>query len=172
MGCVGLDTHATHPENRRFSARKIHPSPTLFGGGFRKSYPPRIELVGWTFAYGKVRSTARGRTQFAPTMQPSVCTNPTGGPEALPYKSYPTSDRIRRVDVCLRQSPSRFYRRRMPIFHNILCLVENLTTTPEKNLEKSAFSGKFPLTFMDSLDIISHCQAVCVVLRTFTAPLC
>ena len=74
-----------------------------------------------------------------------------------------TFDRTRRVDVCLRQSPSRFCRRRMPIFHNILCFVENLTTTREKNLEKSAFCGNFYLTFADKLvynTTLSGCMCV------------
>ena len=38
-----------------------------------------------------------------------------------------------------------------PIIHNILCLVENFTTRREKNMEKSAFSGNFHLTFADKL---------------------
>ena len=37
------------------------------------------------------------------------------------------------------------------IIHNILCFVENLTTTRQKNLEKSAFCGNFYLTFLDKV---------------------
>ena len=55
------------------------------------------------------------------------------------------------------------YFRRVPTIHNILCSVENLTTTNKKNLRKSAFCGIFPLTFADRLvynTTLSGCMCV------------
>ena len=49
------------------------------------------------------------------------------------------------------------------ILHNILCSVENSTTRRQKNLEKSAFCGIFPLTFADKLvynTTLSGCMCV------------